>query len=101
MLRLCQGGDGRDSRGYHGQAAGRSCRGGGEDCGPGDQGRGEGVLGGGSAGGGFPLRIPIGSDAVRVMRSKCEDTLESLKEWEVLASSTDFEDTPDVPRYFR
>lgn len=47
----------------------------------------------------LPLRIPIGSDAVQVMRSKCEDTLASLDEWEVFARSTDFEDTPNVPSY--
>ena len=61
--------------------------------------KGDGVIGGSAAG--LPLRIPIGSDAVKVMRMKCETTLESLKEWEEFAGSTDFEDAPDVPRYLR
>lgn len=57
------------------------------------------VLGGSSAS--LPLRIPIGSDAVKIMRSKCEDTLASLSTWEGFAKSTDFKDTPDVPSYLR
>ena len=57
-----------------------------------------GVLTGSSAS--LPLRIPIGSDAVKVMRSKCETTLASLDEWETFASSTDFEDVADIPSYF-
>lgn len=49
----------------------------------------------------LPLRIPIGSDAVKVMKAKCETTLQSLGEWEAFAQSTDFEDKSPVPSYFR
>lgn len=57
--------------------------------------------GAGGTSGGLPIRIPIGSDAVEVMRAKCENTLEMLKEWEDFAKSTDFKDAPEVPSYFR
>ncbi|KAG7108041.1 Oxidoreductase calM like protein [Verticillium longisporum] len=49
----------------------------------------------------LPLRIPLGSDAVQVMRMKCESTLKDLDQWEVFAQSTDFEDKPAVPAYLR
>ncbi|KAF1817467.1 NAD(P)-binding protein [Eremomyces bilateralis CBS 781.70] len=42
----------------------------------------------------FPLRIPLGSDALTVIKRKCTDTLEELKGWESFASSTDFTDGP-------
>ncbi|KPM41435.1 hypothetical protein AK830_g5120 [Neonectria ditissima] len=41
----------------------------------------------------LPVRIPIGSDAVDVMRQKCEDTLRLLDSWADFAASTDFENT--------
>ncbi|KAH8680732.1 hypothetical protein BX600DRAFT_428714 [Xylariales sp. PMI_506] len=36
-----------------------------------------------------PLRLMLGSDAVQAARQKCLDTLELLKEWEAISSSTD------------
>jgi hypothetical protein len=41
----------------------------------------------------FPQRIPLGSDALAVIKRKCEDTLQELKGWETFASSTDFPDS--------
>lgn len=40
----------------------------------------------------FPQRIPLGSDALAVIRRKCTETLEGLKGWEAFASSTDIVD---------
>ncbi|KAG4443184.1 hypothetical protein IFR05_001326 [Cadophora sp. M221] len=45
----------------------------------------------------LPLRIPLGSDAVKVLRAKCNETLELLDVWEEFASSTDFSEKPNVP----
>ncbi|KAH6663993.1 hypothetical protein F5X68DRAFT_217993 [Plectosphaerella plurivora] len=59
------------------------------------------ALNGGVAAAGMPIRIPIGSDAVQVMRSKCERTLASLNEWEAFASSSDFPEKAAVPTYLR
>ncbi|KAL1615428.1 hypothetical protein SLS56_011818 [Neofusicoccum ribis] len=36
-----------------------------------------------------PATLVLGSDCVAVVRQKCEETLNSLKEWEELSSSTD------------
>lgn len=44
----------------------------------------------------FPHRIPLGSDALTVIKRKCTDTLEGLKGWETFASSTDFIDDPSL-----
>lgn len=49
----------------------------------------------------LPLRIPLGSDAVAVMRRKCEATLHSLEAWQSFAQSTDFQNMPAVPSYLR
>ncbi|ORY69022.1 uncharacterized protein BCR38DRAFT_142746 [Pseudomassariella vexata] len=49
----------------------------------------------------LPLRIPIGSDAVSVMRNKCQDTLTLLDKWADFASSTDYPDKIAVPGYYR
>jgi hypothetical protein len=35
-----------------------------------------------AAGKPFPKRLPLGEDAVRAMRAKCEETLKLCKEWE-------------------
>ncbi|RDW76937.1 hypothetical protein BP6252_04990 [Coleophoma cylindrospora] len=40
--------------------------------------------------GNLPLRIPIGSDAVEVMKRKCVETLQVLEDWGEFASSTDY-----------
>lgn len=48
-----------------------------------------------------PLRIPLGSDAVQVMRAKCQDTLDLLDAWEYFACSTDFPDKMEIPSYSR
>lgn len=50
----------------------------------------------------MPLRIPFGSDAIDVMRRKCEETLASIDGWDGFAASTDFPpaETPVVPKYF-
>lgn len=49
----------------------------------------------------LPLRIPVGSDALGVMRLKCTETLKSLQKWEKFAASTDFSDSCAVPSYYR
>ena len=35
-------------------------------------------------------RIPIGTDAVEIIRGRCEETLKVISEWEELSMSTDF-----------
>ncbi|KAH6704242.1 hypothetical protein BKA61DRAFT_618199 [Leptodontidium sp. MPI-SDFR-AT-0119] len=47
----------------------------------------------------LPLRILLGSDAIKVLRAKCNETLELLDEWEEFASSTDFSEKTNVPSY--
>jgi hypothetical protein len=42
-----------------------------------------------TAGKEWPVQLAIGSDAVAVIRKKCEDTLRELDFWEELAKSTD------------
>ncbi|KAH9214481.1 hypothetical protein DL95DRAFT_149961 [Leptodontidium sp. 2 PMI_412] len=50
----------------------------------------------------LPLRIPIGSDAIDIMRRKCRETLESIESWKDFASSTDFADGEhSIPDYFQ
>jgi len=39
-----------------------------------------------------PLRVALGSDAVQVIRRKCEETLKSLAAWEEFSVSTDFKE---------
>ena len=34
-----------------------------------------------------PMRLPLGSDAVSVIRKKCEDTIKFLEEWAPISSS--------------
>ena len=48
----------------------------------------------------LPLRIPLGSDAIDVIRRKCHETLKLLDDWDEFASSTDFPTTGTVPRYY-
>jgi hypothetical protein len=38
------------------------------------------------------LRIPLGGDAIGVVRRKCEETMRALEGWEEFAKSTDFKD---------
>jgi hypothetical protein len=47
----------------------------------------------------LPLRIPLGTDALCVMRLKCAETLETLKTWEAFAASTDFPDASAISGY--
>ena len=49
----------------------------------------------------LPLRIPLGTDALNIMRLKCTQTLESLQIWETFACSTDFADMVTIPSYYR
>ncbi|KAH8700296.1 putative hydroxybutyrate dehydrogenase [Talaromyces proteolyticus] len=37
----------------------------------------------------FPLRLPLGSDSLHVVRKKCQDTLKLCDEWEDVIMSTD------------
>lgn len=46
-----------------------------------------------AAGRGVPPKLMLGPDAVAGVRKKCEDTLELLKKWEDVSSSTNFEKT--------
>lgn len=36
-----------------------------------------------------PVRIPLGADANRIIKGKCEETIALLDEWKEIASSTD------------
>lgn len=45
-----------------------------------------------AAGKGIPVKLPLGGDAVMVMRRKCTDMLKLLDDWEHISSSTDFLD---------
>jgi len=49
----------------------------------------------------LPLRIALGSDAVDVMRAKCERTLAGVAEHEIFSKSTDFPEAGDVPSYWQ
>ncbi|PVH77657.1 NAD(P)-binding protein [Cadophora sp. DSE1049] len=50
----------------------------------------------------LPLRIPLGSDAIDVMRRKCKETLAAIENWDDFARSTDFPEVGDsVPDYFQ
>jgi len=48
--------------------------------------RGEGM----AAGKDLPKMLPLGSDAMAVIKKKCLETLEICKEWEAVVNSTDF-----------
>ena len=39
---------------------------------------------------GIPDRLPLGKDAVEVIRKKCTETLALLESWEDISSSTDY-----------
>lgn len=43
-----------------------------------------------AAGREIPPRFALGSDSVAALRKKCNDTLQLLKDWEDVSSSTDF-----------
>ena len=49
----------------------------------------------------LPLRIPLGSDALGIMRLKCTQPLQSLEIWESFVPGTDYPDTDAVPSYYR
>ena len=49
----------------------------------------------------LPLRIVLGSDAVQVVRAKCEQTLKDVALYEDFAKSTDFDNTSAVPSYWQ
>ncbi|KAJ5397772.1 hypothetical protein N7509_005885 [Penicillium cosmopolitanum] len=38
----------------------------------------------------WPSSLPLGSDAIEVIRKQCENTLQEIDEWETLSKSTDF-----------
>lgn len=39
-----------------------------------------------------PIRVPLGSDAIAFISAKAEETLQTMKEWKDLSSSTDHDD---------
>lgn len=45
----------------------------------------------------MPARLPLGTDALAIVRAKCRDTLKICDEWEEVIKSTDF--PPDVPSF--
>ena len=45
----------------------------------------------------FPLRLPVGSDAVEIVKMKCEETLRSVEEWREVSVSTDFDEPKRGP----
>ena len=45
----------------------------------------------------MPPRLPLGTDALEVIRSKCLATLKICDEWEAMIKSTDF--PADTPAY--
>ncbi|KAH6869052.1 hypothetical protein B0T10DRAFT_611659 [Thelonectria olida] len=47
----------------------------------------------------LPLRIPLGAEAVVIMRKKCEDTLALLEKWAEFSASADFQDAKAIPDY--
>lgn len=49
----------------------------------------------------LPLRIPLGSDALGVMRAACEETLGILDALEDVSRSTDYPDAAAIPGYLR
>ncbi|KIN06810.1 hypothetical protein OIDMADRAFT_150101 [Oidiodendron maius Zn] len=49
----------------------------------------------------LPLRIPLGTDALEIMRLKCTQTIESLRIWDAFARSTDFVNAATIPSYYR
>lgn len=49
----------------------------------------------------LPLHIPLGTDALNVMRSTSRQTLESLQIWERFAASTDFAEQSTITSYFK
>ncbi|KIV99685.1 uncharacterized protein PV09_08676 [Verruconis gallopava] len=50
----------------------------------------------------LPHRIPLGSDALTIIKRKCMDTMEGLKGWDAFASSTDIVEDPLLsPSYYR
>ncbi len=40
----------------------------------------------------WPVRLPLGSDAVGFIRAKCQATLQLLDEWQDITTSTDHDD---------
>lgn len=40
----------------------------------------------------LPVRLPLGGDALAVIRKKCEETLKICEDWEDLISGIDFSD---------
>lgn len=48
----------------------------------------------------LPLRIPLGAEAVAVMRRKCLETLAVLEGWERFSAEADFEDSERLPAFF-
>jgi hypothetical protein len=38
----------------------------------------------------WPSSLPLGSDAIGLIRKKCETTQQEINEWETLSKSTDF-----------
>ena len=47
----------------------------------------------------IPLRIVLGSDAMEIVRNKCQAVLKDLGEQEALAKSTDFVNKETIPLY--
>jgi len=53
------------------------------------------------SGGKLPLRMPVGADAVELVRGRCEEILGVVKDWEDLSRSTDVpgvEDAREITR---
>ncbi|KAH8587093.1 hypothetical protein B0O99DRAFT_698902 [Bisporella sp. PMI_857] len=49
----------------------------------------------------LPLRIPLGSDAVQIVKKKCEETLKIMEEWGDFAGGTDFPSKEALPDYYQ
>ena len=47
------------------------------------------------------LRIPLGTDALQVMKTKCEQTLEHMSVWEGFAGSTEYKGAEAVSSYLK
>lgn len=48
----------------------------------------------------LPLRIPLGAEAVVIMRRKCLETLAMLDGWTRFSEEADFEDAERLPAFF-
>lgn len=47
----------------------------------------------------LPIQIPLGTDALSVIKAKCTGTLDTIRVWEQFAASTNYEDSAAIAKY--